>query len=76
MGKKRTLNELRQTKEYGYKNPMKKNRTGLVVKDRTILVTYEGKDIISNILKLHKSYQNDQEFGSHVRQFLRHVNII
>ena len=79
MRKKRTLNELRQTKDYGYTKHYKipeKPKTGVIVNGKTKLVSYEEKNLIVEIKKLHIDYPNDQEFGYNLRKYLRDVNII
>ncbi len=79
MVKKRSLNEYRQNKDYGYKKHYtipKKPKTGIVIDDKTKLVSYEEKDLIVEIKKLHIDYPNDQEFGYNLRKYLKNVNII
>ena len=76
MTKKRTLNEYRQSKDFGYTNPEKEELTGIVTREGTKVVTYQEKRMLIQIKSLHESYPNNQEFGYHIRKFLRDVNII
>ena len=50
-----TLNELRQEKEYGYKNPSIKNDLSVDTK---------------HIINLAKKYPNDADLGREVRKYL------
>ena len=59
--KQRSLNELRQEKEFGYKNP--------VVQKKEINV--DSKVII----ELVKKYPNDMELGKQVRSYLNQLGI-
>jgi len=68
MAKSRTLNEYRQTKDYGYKNPSIGND-----RYQFNLIEFENY-IFPEILKLKKKYPNDQEFGKHVRVLLNNNN--
>ena len=56
MTKKKTLNELRQTKDYGYTkhyNTPEKPKTGVIINGKTKLVSYEEKNLMVEIKKLH-----------------------
>jgi hypothetical protein len=50
-----TLNELRQEKEYGYKNPSIKSDISVDIK---------------HIINLVKKYPNDSDLGREVRKYL------
>lgn len=56
--KSRTLNELRQEKEFGYKQPIKK----IVIESEPIL---DSKEIV----ELIKKYPNDYELGNALRKY-------
>jgi hypothetical protein len=55
-----TLNELRQEKEYGYKNPTTK-------KSQTI--------DLQRIINMLKKYPNDAELGREVRKYITQLGI-
>ena len=55
-----TLNELRQEKEYGYKNPR-------IKKSQTI--------DIQHIINMLKKYPNDVELGRKVRKYITELEI-
>jgi len=59
--KQRSLNELRQEKEFGYKHPVTKNKT----------INVDSKHII----ELVKKYPNDMELGKQVRSYLIQLGI-
>jgi len=54
--KQRTLNELRQEKEFGYKHPETKNKNIIV----------DSKQIIEFV----KKYPNDADLGKQLRNYL------
>lgn len=58
--KVRTLNELRQEKEYGYKEPL--SHTEKKLKNCT--------QIYSDIRNMVKKYPNDMDLGKKVRSYL------
>jgi len=58
MVKKRTLNELRQEKEYGYKQP------------KTISNYYKVVNFdCQHVVDLIKKYQNNMELGMEIRNY-------
>jgi hypothetical protein len=59
--KQRSLNELRQEKEFGYKNPVTKTKK----------IDVDSKHII----ELMKKYPNDGDLGKHVRSYLIQLGI-
>ena len=59
--KQRSLNELRQEKEFGYKHPATKNKT----------IDVDSKHII----ELMKKYPNDADLGKQVRSYLIQLGI-
>jgi hypothetical protein len=59
--KTRTLNELRQEKEFGYKNPVSQNKSINV-------------DSI-HIIELIKKHPNDADLGKQVRSYLIQLGI-
>ena len=59
--KQRTLNELRQEKEFGYKNPSTKQRK----------INVDPQHIID----LVKKYPNDSDLGRNVRNYLNQLGI-
>jgi hypothetical protein len=61
--KKRSLNELRQEKEYGYKTPLNQ----VVNKKINLDPQY--------IVDLMKKYPNDADLGENVRSYLRHLGV-
>ena len=70
MAKKRTLNELRQVKDYGYNKHYSRSEPLIGDNDSKYnLIEFENY-IFPEILKLQKQYPNNQEFGSHVRSLL------
>jgi len=69
MAKERTLNELRQSKSFGYKNPRKEEKTIGNSIYQFDIIEFENY-IFPEILNLQKQYPNDQEFGKHVRRLL------
>lgn len=56
--KKRTLNELRQEKEYGYRQP------------ETKITTTNYREAYEHIQELVKKYPNDYECGGKIRSYL------
>ena len=62
MVKKRTLNELRQSKDFGYKPPTKKE---IIVKDYYRTVNFDCQHIVDLI----KKYQNNMELGTEIRNY-------
>jgi hypothetical protein len=61
--KKRTLNELRQEKEYGYRSPINQK-------------TFQSSKVDSqHIVDLTKKYPNDAELGKNVRSYLINLGI-
>jgi hypothetical protein len=56
--KVRTLNELRQEKEFGYKQPTKK-----------IVINSEPNLDSKEVIKLIKQYPNDYELGGALRKY-------
>ena len=70
MAKKKTLNELRQTKDYGYNKHYSKTVSSIGdANSKYSLIEFENY-IFPEILKLQRQYPNNQEFGSHVRSLL------
>lgn len=61
MPKKRTLNEYRQSKDFGYKAPIKEG----AVKDYYRKVDFDSQFIIDLI----KKYPNDQDLGEELRKY-------
>jgi hypothetical protein len=61
--KKRSLNELRQEKEYGYKTPLNQ----VVNKKINLDPQY--------IVDLMKKYPNDADLGKNVRSYLIHLGV-
>jgi hypothetical protein len=61
--KQRTLNELRQEKEYGYKAPLNQ----VVNKKINLDPQY--------IVDLMKKYPNDADLGKNVRSYLIHLGV-
>jgi len=59
--KQRSLNELRQEKEFGYKHPVTKNKS----------IDVDPKHII----ELMKKYPNDADLGKQVRSYLIELGI-
>ena len=59
--KQRLLNELRQEKEFGYKNPVTKTKK----------INVDSKHII----ELMKKYPNDADLGKQVRSYLIQLGI-
>jgi len=59
--KQRSLNELRQEKEFGYKHPVTKNKP----------INVDSKHII----ELMKKYPNDADLGKQVRSYLIQLGI-
>lgn len=59
--KERSLNELRQEKEFGYKHPLTKNKT----------INVDSEHIID----LMKKYPNDADLGEQVRSYLIELGI-
>ena len=59
--KQRSLNELRQEKEFGYKHPVTKNNS----------INVDSKHII----ELVKKYPNDADLGKQVRSYLNQLGI-
>jgi hypothetical protein len=59
--KQRSLNELRQEKEFGYKNPVTKTKK----------INVDSKHII----ELMKKYPNDADLGKQVRSYLIQLGI-
>lgn len=62
MPKKRTLNELRQNKDFGYKPPIQENET---VKDYYQKVKFDSQHIVNLI----KKFSNDQDLGFEIRKY-------
>ena len=65
MAKKRTLNEYRQNKEFGYKNP----KTETVIDDYYRKVDFDPQYIVDLI----KNFPNDKELGSEIRKYHSHL---
>ena len=63
--KKRTMNELRQVKEYGYTAPKTKGVGEYCKKDDLA---------ISFIIDLIRHYNNDKELGSEIRSYYLGLN--
>lgn len=61
--KQRSLNELRQEKEYGYKTPL----TQVVSRKINLDPQY--------IVDLMKKYPNDADLGKNVRAYLIHLGV-
>ena len=61
MPKKRTLNEYRQSKDFGYKAPKKHK----IVEDYYRTVNFDSQFIIDLI----KKFPNDQDLGEEVRKY-------
>ena len=66
MAKKRTLDELRQSKDYGYVNP---HDGRPYYKDKFDYIKFENY-IYPEIIRLQKEYPNNMEFGTRVRSLL------
>ena len=62
MAKKRSLNEIRQEKEYGYENPRKEGLQSLMLK------------LGAEVLALRSKYPNDKEFGAEVDKLIKSLN--
>ena len=61
--KVRTLNELRQEKEYGYRQPVNQ-------------INYKRLNVDPQyIIDLMKKYPNDTDLGKNVRSYLIHLGI-
>jgi hypothetical protein len=59
--KQRSLNELRQEKEFGYKNPT---------------INYKNLNVDPQyIIDLVRKYPNDADLGKNVRSYLIHLGI-
>jgi hypothetical protein len=65
MAKKRTLNEYRQSKDFGYKNP----KTETVVEDYYRKVNFDPQHIVDLI----KNFPNDTELGFEIRNYYSHL---
>lgn len=65
MAKKRTLNEYRQSKDFGYKNP----KTETVIDDYYRKVDFDPQYIVDLI----KNFPNDKELGSEIRKYHSHL---
>ena len=65
MAKKRTLNEYRQSKDFGYENP----KTGTVIDDYYRKVDFDPQYIVDLI----KNFPNDKELGSEIRKYHSHL---
>jgi hypothetical protein len=65
MAKKRTLNEYRQNKEFGYKNP----KTETVIDDYYRKVDFDPQHIVDLI----KNFPNDKELGCEIRKYHLHL---
>jgi hypothetical protein len=59
--KKRTLNELRQEKEFGYKTPTNNNKT----------LTIDTELIIDMV----KTFPNDTDLGKNIRNYLINLGL-
>ena len=62
MVKKRTLNELRQSKDFGYKAPIKKE---ILVEDYCRNVNFDCQHVVDLI----KEYPNNTELGKVIRGY-------
>jgi hypothetical protein len=62
MPKKRTLNELRQNKDFGYKPPIQESET---VKDYYRKVKFDSQYIVDLI----KKFPNDQDLGAEIKKY-------
>jgi hypothetical protein len=67
MPKKRTLNELRQNKDFGYKPPVQENKK---VKDYYGKVKFDSQHLVDLI----KKFPNDQDLGGEVRKCFLSLN--
>lgn len=66
MTKERTLNEYRQSKDFGYENP----KTGTIVEDYYRKVNFDPQHIVDLI----KNFPNDKELGFEIRKYYLHLN--
>ena len=62
MAKKRTLNELRQNKDFGYRAPIQKNET---VKNYYDKVDFDPQYLVDLI----KNFPNDYDLGGEFRKY-------
>ncbi len=69
MTKKRTLNEYRQSKDFGYKRPIKKHT---IVGDYYRTVNFDPQYIVDLI----KKYPNNQDLGSEIRKYYSYLKNI
>lgn len=74
MAKDRTLNEYRQTKDYGYNKHYSEKTTAIGDLDNKYSVIEFENYIFPEILKLQKKYPNDADLGKHVRRLLNNNN--
>ena len=65
MEKNRTLNEYRQNKEFGYKNP----KTETVIDDYYRKVDFDPQYIVDLI----KNFPNDSDLGKEIRKYYLHI---
>lgn len=65
MTKERTLNEYRQSKDFGYENP----KTETVVEDYYRKVNFDPQHIVDLI----KNFPNDKELGFEIRGYYSHL---
>jgi len=65
MVKKRTLNELRQEKEYGYRQPI--NKKSKVVEDYYKVVNFDCQYVVDLI----KKFPNNTELGKEIRNYYK-----
>ena len=68
MVKKRTLDELRQEKEYGYKQPINK-KSSIVVEDYYKVVDFDCQYVVDLI----KKYPNNMELGMEIRNYYENL---
>jgi len=62
MAKKRSLNEIRQEKEYGYENPRKEGLQSLMLK------------LGAEVLALESRFPNDSDLGREIRKAVKSLD--